>query len=97
MPLTDAQRLKFCLFADGLSVTSAAREALHAANRTRRLSSADFASTSGVILELDGAVWVNAPIVDYNPNFVKGSPYVLDRDGDGFIVTGNGLASRASS
>lgn len=97
MSLTQAQRLKFRLFADGLTITRTARDTLEAAHRSSRLSSADFASTSGLILELDDHVWVNAPIVDHNPNFVKRSDYVLDRDSAGLFVSGAGLFSRARS
>jgi hypothetical protein len=38
---------------------------------------------------------VNAPIHDYNPNFVTGSPYFLDY-AEGFVIEGNGLVSSAS-
>lgn len=95
MSLTDAQHLKFRLFAHGLSVSPAAGRALREVIGTQPLSSADFASTTGLILRLDDDVWVNAPIASFNPNFVKASPYVLGREGDAFVVYGDGLASRA--
>lgn len=93
--LTEAQRLKFGLFGDGLNITDAARTALGELTENGRLSSADYASTSGLILELDDDTWVNAPIHDYNPNFVIDSPYVLDFTGT-FVVEGEGLSSAAS-
>ena len=93
--LTQAQRLKFCLLGNGLNVTRAARDVLADLTGDLRLSSADYASTSGVILELEDDTWVNAPIHDYNPNFVADSPYVLDFAGS-FVVEGEGLASAAS-
>lgn len=92
--LTQAQRLKFGVLASGLNITDAAREALVGISGNGRLSSADYASTSGVIVKLDDDTWVNAPIADFNPNFVKRSPYTLDYSGD-FIVQGDGLASAA--
>ncbi|MCE5333836.1 MAG: radical SAM protein [Desulfobacteraceae bacterium] len=50
---------------------------------------ADYASTSGVAICLEGDVWVNAPISDHNPNFVVAPPSVLDvRDGRFVVVSG---------
>ena len=93
--LSDAQCLKFELLADGLNITAAAAAALQASTQGRPLTPADYASTSGLILLLDGDVWVNAPIVAHNPNFVVESPHVLDHDPEGFSIRGPGLASRA--
>lgn len=93
--LTDAQMLKFELLDKGLVITPAAVEELAHHNRGRSLSPHDYASTSGVILNLEDEVWVNAPIELYNPNFVSDTPYRLDFD-DGFLVEGAGLSSRAS-
>lgn len=95
MSLTAAQRLKFRLFASGLSVSPEAARTLRAILGDQAWSSADFASTSGLILRLDDDVWVNAPIATFNPNFVMASPYVLEHDGGAFVVCGEGLASRA--
>jgi hypothetical protein len=92
---TVAQRLKFGLFADGVTISPAAGEVLRDANGGRELTPADYASTSGVILLLDDDVWVNAPISTYNSNFVQASPFTLDHRDDGFFVHGNGLASPA--
>ncbi len=92
--LTQAQRLKFGVLGTGLNITDAARGVLAEWARNGRLSSADYASTSGVILELDDDTWVNAPIHDYNPNFVADSPFSLHYAGS-FVVEGEGLASAA--
>jgi Radical SAM superfamily len=94
-PLTAAERLKFRLLADGLTITSRALATLAELNGGRQLTPADFASTSGVILRLEDDVWVNAPISAYNPNFVHAPPYVLDLDAGGFAVRGDSLESRA--
>ncbi|WP_431818136.1 radical SAM protein [Gordonia jacobaea] len=93
--LTEAQLLKFELMDKGVVLSDDAVAALADLNQNRSLSPHDYASTSGVILNLDDDVWVNAPIELYNPNFVSRTPYVLDFDG-GFAVEGAGLASRAS-
>jgi hypothetical protein len=93
--LTDAERLKFRILADGLSITPAAMAALFELNDNRALTPADFASTTGVILLLEDDVWVNAPISAYNPNFVHSPPYTLDRAVDGFVVHGGSLESTA--
>jgi len=96
MSLTQAQQLKFRLLANGLSVSLAATRALHESLGDSEWTSADYASTSGLILCLEDHVWVNAPIKKFNPNFVGSTPYVLDRAGSGFVVHGAGLESSAS-
>jgi hypothetical protein len=93
--LSVAQRLKFQLLAEGLEISRRARQALREATSQDDLTPADYASTTGLILLLDDDVWVNAPINDYNPNFVSGSRFVLDYGADGFWVHGAGLASPA--
>lgn len=94
--LTSAERLKFALLADGLTISPKARALLNEANEDRPLTPADYASTSGVILRLEDDVWVNAPITDYNSNFVDASPYTLDAGTEGLVVHGNGLESTAA-
>jgi hypothetical protein len=93
--LSAAQRLKFHLLAEGIEISGLARKAMREATSQRDLTPADYASTSGLILQLDDDVWVNAPINDYNPNFVSDSRFVLDYGVDGFYVHGAGLASPA--
>ena len=92
--LTDAQRLKFHLLASGIRVPDA-REYLVSNNGGRNLTPADFASTTGLILRLEDDVWVNAPIVDFNPNFVSESPFQLDFSQGALVVRGQGLESAA--
>jgi len=93
--LSSAQRLKFQLLAEGIEISPLARKALREATSQSDLTPADYASTTGLILELDDDVWVNAPINDHNPNFVSGSRFVLDYGVDGLCVQGAGLASPA--
>lgn len=91
---SDAQELKFRLLASGLTMSAGARRWLADITHGKSLTSADYASTSGLILELDDDVWVNAPIIDYNPNFVGVAQSVLGVDDDGLFVEGEGFSSR---
>jgi hypothetical protein len=94
--LTPAERLKFELLSNGLTISPDAQAYIDAHNGDRPMTPADYASTSGVILELDQDVWINAPIELYNPNFVSDSDYVLDLDQQGSLtVNGPGLRARA--
>jgi hypothetical protein len=93
--LSAAQRLKFQLLAEGIEISRLARKALREATSQSDLTPADYASTTGLILQLDDDVWVNAPINDHNPNFVSGSRFVLDYGLDGLYVHGAGLSSPA--
>jgi Radical SAM superfamily len=89
--LGQAERLKFALLEQGLSIDPAAAAHIDRRNRGRPLTPADYASTSGVILRLDGDVWVNAPIARYNPNFVADSELVLSLREGSLIVRGAGF------
>lgn len=93
--LTDAEELKFLLLEHGVLITADAQGHIDAGNGDRPMTPADYASTSGVILELEDDVWVNAPIQLYNSNFVDSSAFVLDVDDDHLIVRGEGLGSNA--
>jgi len=93
--LSKADRLKFHLLAEGVSISATARQYLKAHDGTHELSPADFASTSGVILRLDDEVWVNAPIADFNPNFVDTPRFRLDTTENGLVVYGLGFESKA--
>lgn len=93
--LTDAQLLKFGLFAEGLALTDRALAAIRDVTGDESISSVDYASTSGVILRLEEDVWVNAPVARHNSNFVGTPPFRLDFDG-GFFVEGDGLSSEAA-
>jgi hypothetical protein len=96
MSLTDAQRLKFHVLANGISISDDCGSTLVEANRNRPLTPADYASTTGLILRLNDQVWVNAPISTYNPNFVGGSPFTLAKADNGLVLSGKGLSSRAA-
>lgn len=85
---TPAELLKFELLADGLEISARAAMRLDALRSDRPLSPADFASTSGVILNLEDDVWVNAPIRQFNPNFVDRPGNVLDVEHEVFVVRG---------
>lgn len=93
--LTAAQRLKFVLLAEGLTIDPHASEVLDEHAGGRALTPADYASTSGLILALEDDVWVNAPISRYNPNFVDQPETALVHDGTTFRVQGREFASKA--
>lgn len=93
--LTDAERLKFILLADGATVTPAAERRLDEIVDGGQWSPDDYASTRGLILRLDDDVWVNVPVERYNPNFVPGTTMTFDIGADGFFVHGRGLESPA--
>jgi hypothetical protein len=78
--LTVTERLKFKLLAEGVRISDRAAAFLAERNEGRALTPADYASTSGVILALPDDVWVNAPTVMHNPNFVDDTANELDLD-----------------
>ncbi len=85
--LTEVQRLKIILMTEGMRVTAAARDRITGTGSSKRpMTLADYPSTSGISLRLENDVWVNAPIVDFNPNFVTSPAAVLDAGADGFIL-----------
>ena len=67
--LTRIQILKIRLMEEGVHVPEEVREVVRGL-----LTLADYPSTSGVTMALEEDVWVNAPIVDFNPNFLKEDP-----------------------
>jgi hypothetical protein len=96
MQLTAAEFLKFEVLAEGMSVDAAALRYITEANGGRALTPADYASTSGLILRLDGEVWVNAPIAQHNPNFVDQPSVTLTVGEDGLALHGRGHSSAAA-
>lgn len=90
-----AEQLKFELLASGITIDNGALAHIQAANGDRVLTPADYASTSGVILRLDGDVWVNVPIATYNPNFVHAPPFTLTSDDGRLRVVGKGYSVTA--
>lgn len=95
--LSSAEELKFALLADGMTITAAAAAYLDQRNGDRPLTPHDYASTSGLILALADDVWVNAPVREYNPNFVtSNTPFELVLEADDVLaVQGAGLHSGA--
>ena len=92
--LSRLQRLKPSLMTSGIAISPEAMEPLtdHGA---RPATLADYPSTSGVSLELEDDIWVNAPIKEHNPNFVGDTPYRLEYDRGGFLLRFNGSTFRA--
>ena len=75
--LKEVERAKIELMTFGMGVSENARRTIEGYEK-RPLTLADYASTSGISMELEGGIWVNAPISDFNPNFVGETPYLLD-------------------
>ncbi len=85
--LTEVEKFKVGLMTRGMVVTSSAREAI-AGDTNAPLTLADYASTSGISMELEQRIWVNAPIKDHNPNFVNDNVhYELNFKNGLFFVT----------
>jgi len=86
--LTPIQRLKIELMTQGMSLTPKARNILSNSGN-HPLTMADYASTSGISMELQENVWLNAPIEDHNPNFVNQTKYTLDYEEGDFWLKGD--------
>jgi len=84
--LSEIQKLKILLMTEGIAVSRAARDAFVADDPKAPLTLAEYASTSGIGLRLHPNIWVNAPIHDFNPNFVESPTAVLEYVGEGFLV-----------
>ncbi len=69
--LTPTELLKLDLMTNGVRVSEAARGELCGADGLKPLTLNDYASTSGVSLQLNGDIWVNAPLAEFNANFVS--------------------------
>nr|AGC71411.1 radical SAM domain protein [uncultured bacterium A1Q1_fos_1000] len=95
LELRPEEQLKFELLASGIAIDDLAMDHIQVANGERVLTPADYASTSGIILRLDGHVWVNVPIATYNPNFVSAPSFTLTADTEGLRVVGNGFSVAA--
>jgi hypothetical protein len=85
--------MKFALFFGGIKVTPEAAAFVMRPYGSRPLTLADYASTSGVSLQLEGDVWVNAPISAHNPNMVFDPCHELRVENERLYVcdTGNGV------
>jgi Radical SAM superfamily len=75
--LKPVHRAKLELMQAGLMITPAALRYINERVGVRPLTLADYASTSGVSLKLEGDVWVNAPTAEHNPNFVFAPSHAL--------------------
>ena len=93
--LSPSEHLKVELMTHGLTITEEASHVLKGQNGTRPMTLADYASTSGITLEIDSDIWVNAPIKDFNPNFVSQSPFRLEFREDQFFVCSDALEVKA--
>jgi hypothetical protein len=93
--LTPIQSLKIRLMTEGMSLAPEARARLSGEDGCRPITLHDYATTSGISMRLPGDLWVNAPMRDYNPNFVQDPCAVLDVDDAGFVLRTGELSVRA--
>jgi hypothetical protein len=71
----------------GMRVSSQAREVIEGGVKGRPLTTGDYASTSGIALDIGESIFVNTPFSDYNPNFVTSeTPYSLEVESDRFYL-----------
>lgn len=91
--LSTAERLKFELLSTGAAPTARATAAINHVVDGGPWSPDDYASTRGVILRLDGHVWVNVSMLA--PDSSDDAAYMLDHDSDGFVVRAPGVEVRA--
>lgn len=68
--LNDVQELKLSILTEGIRVSEPAKQKLGQHDR-RPLTLSDYATTSGITLALPDDIWVNAPVAEFNPNFVR--------------------------
>jgi radical SAM superfamily enzyme YgiQ (UPF0313 family) len=93
--LKEKEMLKIGLMTHGMAITERARQVIHGED-DNPLTLADYSSTSGVSMDLGDNVWINAPISDFNPNFVGSSvQYTLDHDGSVFLLRNGSLEVEA--
>jgi len=83
---SDLQRLKITLLSDGLKVSNNAKEMILERKNTTSLIVEDYATTSGITLQIDKDLWVNAPISEYNHNFVHNPRCLLDFKDNEFVI-----------
>ncbi len=84
--LAPFERLKLELMQGGLTVADSAMAYVSERVGDRPLTLADYASTTGVSLRLEGEVWVNAPTAQFNGNFVFEPRHKLIADGGRLVV-----------
>jgi Fe-S oxidoreductase len=95
-PLSNAQELKLRLLVEGVQILPEARAKLAEMWGDSAVSLADYATTNGISLRLESGMYVNAPVVDHNPNFAGTTQNTLAyHDGD-FVASSGELSETAS-
>jgi len=84
--LTSLQKIKLKLFAEGMAISEKARRQLSETFPGGALTMADYASTSGIPMRLPDDIWVNAPIHEYNSNFISNTRNQLDWTGQEYVL-----------
>jgi organic radical activating enzyme len=84
--MTPEQHTKFELLGHGVHIPAETLSFITARLGPRPLTLADYASTSGVTLQLGDHVWINAPTREHNPNMVFDPLHDLLADTDQLIL-----------
>jgi radical SAM superfamily enzyme YgiQ (UPF0313 family) len=89
--LSEIERMKLDIFANGIKISDSAKKAF-----VGPMTMGEYASTSGISMELEGQIWVNAPFSDYNPNFVSDATItMLDYKNDSYYVKNGKIEIKA--
>jgi uncharacterized radical SAM superfamily protein len=89
--LSEVERLKLEILAKGIKISERARRAF-----IGPMTMGEYPSTSGISMELEGQIWINAPFSVYNPNFVSdATTIVLDYRNDSYYVTNGKMEIKA--
>lgn len=89
----ELEALKLSLYVEGVAVTTSARATLAEMWGRPEITTADYATTSGVTLDLGQDVWVNAPIIECT-TAAASSGYVLEATETGFHIRGSMATAR---
>lgn len=82
---SELQRIKVQLMTEGLGIDRDTKANLERFV-DRPLTLSDYASTSGITLRLEDDIWVNAPISEFNPNFVDNPSNRLIFEGEHTLI-----------
>lgn len=93
--LSEREELKIEIFHQGIHLADEARDVINQGKR-KPLTTGDFASTNGIVLDLGEHIFVNAPFRDLNKNFVEEeTPHTLDFSDGKFCIVSTGRVVEA--
>lgn len=84
--MTNLEILKLDLFYKGASISFETKTHIMDHFGISKVTLADYASTSGISIILPGNIYVNVPIMEYNSNFIKETPYTICHGSNGFFI-----------